>query len=164
MLHVFFETFMGFCWFFAGCALDLGLISSEDLQKIVSGVVKEGSEEENEIAVKVSLEFINLLTNIHDIRKDATHSALMYLFTHSKNNDFGGTTGLKRKSMFDVIDNEEGNPGSKLSKISTTVVNKGCSKVDSTITVETSIDKYELDDFSIDDMGVLTFDDDLMFN
>ena len=73
--------------------------------------------------------------------------------SHSKNNDFEGTTGLKRKSTFEGIDNEEGNPGGKLSKISTTVVNKGCSKVDSTITVEASIDEYESDDFSIDDTG-----------
>ena len=45
------------------------------------------------------------------------------------------------------------------------MVNKGCSKVDKTITVDTTVDKsYELDDFSITDTGVLSFDGDLMFN
>ena len=117
------------------------------------------------MSVKVCLELINLLTNIHIVRKDATHSALRYLFTNSKDNDFNGNTGLKRKSTFDVTDTNQECSGGKLSKISTNVVNKGCSKVDKTITVDMTVDKsYELDDFSITDMGVLSFDGDLMFN
>ena len=145
--------------------LELGLISPEDLTKIVSGGVKEGSKEEDVLSVKVCLELINLLANIHMVRKDATQSALRYLFTNSKDNDHDGNTGLKRKSTFNAIDTNEDVAGGKLSKISTCVVNKGCSKVDKTITVETTVNSYdELDDFTITDTGVIAFDGELMFN
>ena len=143
----------------------MGLITPEDLQQIVSGGVKEGSTQEDQMSVKVCLELINLLTNIHVVRKDATHSALRYLFTNCKDNDLNGDTGLKRKSTFDVTDANQECSVSKLSKISTTVVNKGFSKVDKTIAVDTTVDEsYELDDFSITDTGVLSFDGDLMFS
>ena len=40
-----------------------------------------------------------------------------------------------------------------------------CSKADKTITVDKTVDEsYELDDFSITDMRVLSFDGDLMFS
>ena len=147
--------------------LDLGLISTEDLEKIVSGGVKEGSKEEDDSSVKVCLELIKLLANIQMVRKDATQSALRYLFTNSKNNDHhdGNTAGLKRKPTFNAIDMNEDVAGGNLSKISTRVVNKGCSKVDKTIAVETTVDSYdELDDFTITDKGVIAFDGEVMFN
>ena len=126
--------------------MELGLISPEDLTKIVSGGIKESSKEEDTLSVKVCLELINLFTNIHVIRKDATQSALRYLFTNSKENDYDGNLGLKRKSTFNAIDtndDEDGAGGSKLSKIDTRVVNKGCSKVNKTIIVETTVSDYE---------------------
>ena len=146
--------------------LELGLISPEDLKKIVSGGVKEGSKEEDASSAKVCLELINLLANIHMVRKDATQlNTLRYLFINSKNNDHDGNTGLKRKSTFNAIDMNEDVAGGKLSKISTCVVNKGCSKVDKTITVETTLDSYdELDDFTITDTGVIAFGGEIMFN
>ena len=89
----------------------------------MSGGVKEGSKEEDVSCVKVCLELTNLLANIHMVRKDATLSALRYLFTNSKNNDHDGNTGLKRKSTFNAKDTNEDVARGKLSKISTRVVN-----------------------------------------
>ena len=48
---------------FIGALIDLDLMDTEDLRKIVSGQVKSGKEED-QMAVKVCLELINLLTNI----------------------------------------------------------------------------------------------------
>ena len=101
------------------------------------------------------------------VRKDATQSALRYLFTNSKNNGHhnGNIAGLKRKSTFNAIDTNENVARGKLSKISTRVVNKGLSKVDKTITVETTVDSYdELNDFTITDTGVVAFDGEIMLN
>ena len=42
------------------CAIDLGLILTEDLSRVVSGDIKE--DEEGDISVKTSLEIVNLLT------------------------------------------------------------------------------------------------------
>ena len=67
------NEFFFLVFFVVGCALDLGLITPEDLQQIVSRGVKEGSTQEDEMSVEVCLELINLLTNIHVVRKDATH-------------------------------------------------------------------------------------------
>ena len=52
-----------FSLLFVGALMDLDLMDTEDLQKIVSGQVKSG-EEEDQMVVKVCLELINLLTNI----------------------------------------------------------------------------------------------------
>ena len=109
--------------------LDLGLMSLEDLRQIVSGETAQGSRDEDVMSVKVCLELINLITNISVVCKDATHSALKYLFTNAKDNK-----GIKRKSTFNVMDEHDGVSGGKLGKISTHAVNKGCSKVDNTIT------------------------------
>ena len=130
--------------------------------------VKEGSKEEDVSSVKVCLELVNLLANMEMVRKDATQSALRYLFTNSKNNDHhdGNIAGLKRKfNAFNAIDMNENVARGKLSKISTRVVNKSLSKVDKTITVETTVDSYdELDDFTTTDTGVVAFDSEIMFN
>ena len=48
---------------FEGALMDLDLIDTEELRKIVSGEVKSGKEED-QMSVKVCLELINLLTNI----------------------------------------------------------------------------------------------------
>ena len=139
---------------FVGALMDLDLIDTEDLRKIVSGEVKSGKEED-QMAVKVCLDLINLLTNIGVVRKDATNSALRYLFLNSKDNDYQTIKPLKRKSTFDQVkDNQSG--GGKLCKISTRVTNRGVSKVDKTIVVETDIQpSCVLDDFTIGDTGVL---------
>ena len=82
----------------------MGLISTEDLGRVVAGDIEEGEEEED-LSVKTSLEIVNLLTNMYSIRKEATESALQYLFTNVKDNDFEGVGCLKRKSKFEI---EEG--------------------------------------------------------
>ena len=69
----------------------MGLISTEDLGRVVAGDIEEGEEED--LSVKTSLEIVNLLTNMYSIRKEATESALQYLFTNVKNNDFEGGGG-----------------------------------------------------------------------
>ena len=48
---------------FIGALMDLDLIDTEELWKIVSSKVKSGKEED-QMSVKVCLELINLLTNI----------------------------------------------------------------------------------------------------
>ena len=147
---------------FVGALMDLDLMDTEDLRKIVSGQVKSG-EEEDQMAVKVCLELINLLTNISVVRKDATNSALRYLFLNSKDNDYQPQNPLKRKSNFDQLkDSKSG--GGKLCKISTRVTNRGVSKADQTIVVETDVQpSCVLDDFTISDTGVLSLDGDVMF-
>ena len=117
---------------FVGALMDLDLIDTEELRKIVSGEVKSGKEED-QMSVKVCLELINLLTNISVVRKDATNSALRCLFLNSKNNDYYKDNPFKRKSTFDQ------SGGGKLCKISTRVTNRGVSKVDQTIVVETDV-------------------------
>ena len=74
----------------------------EELWKIGCGEVKSGKEED-QMSVKVCLELINLLTNISVIRKDATNSALRYLFLNSKDNHYNNNNPLKRKSTFDQV-------------------------------------------------------------
>ena len=142
--------------------MDLDLIDTEELRKIVCGEVKSGKEED-QMSVKVCLELINLLTNISVIRKDATNSTLRYLFLNSKNNDYNNNNPLKRKSTFDQVKDDQSG-GGKLCKISTRVTNRGVSKVDQTIVVETDVQSsYALDDFTISDTGVISFDGDVMF-
>ena len=116
--------------------MNLDLIDTEELRKIVCGEVKSGKEE-NQMSVKVCLELINLLTNISVVRKDATNSALRYLFLYSKDNGYINNNSLKRKSTFDQVKD------------------RGVSKVDQTIVVETDVrSSYALDDFTISGMGL----------
>ena len=59
-------------------------------------------------------EIVNLLTNMYSIRKDATESALKYLFTNANDNDFEGVVTLKRKSTFkSVNESDKGGPKCK---------------------------------------------------
>ena len=147
---------------FVGALVDLDLIDTEELWKIVCGEVKPGKEED-QMSVKVCLELINLLTNISAVRKDATNSALRYLFLNSKDNDYNNNSPLKRKSTFDQVKDDQ-SEGGKLCKISTCVTNRGVSKVDQTIVVETDVQSsYALDDFTISDTGVISFDRDVIY-
>ena len=142
--------------------MDFDLIDTDELRKTVCGEVKSGKDEDK-MSVKVCLELINLLTNITVVRKDATNSALRYLFLNSKDNDYSKNNPLKRKSTFDQVkDNQSG--GGKFCKISTHVTNRGVSKVDQMIVIETDVDSsYASDDFTISEIGVLSFDGDVMF-
>ena len=56
--------------------------------QVVSGAIVQGSDEENKMAIKVCLEFITMCCNLSDARVDDADSALQYLFTNSKDNDF----------------------------------------------------------------------------
>ena len=78
-----------------GCSLDTGLLSSDEMRQIVSGAIVQGSEEVNKMAIKVCLEFITMCCNMSDVRQDATDSALQYLLTNCKNNDFKRNLNLR---------------------------------------------------------------------
>ena len=60
--------------FVVDCAIDLDVMSNEDLDKIVSGEMADDKKEE--LSVKTTLEFVNLFTTMYSIRKKATESAL----------------------------------------------------------------------------------------
>ena len=152
---------MGVSHLFVDCAIDLNVMSTEDLDKIVSGEMADDNKEE--LSVKTTLEFVNLFTTMYSIRKEATESALRFLFTNAKDNDFQGVS-LKRKSKFEIIDRGLSEDVVKRKRVESIVVNKGCSKVHNVVTSESTIDEYELGDFSITDTGVINFDGDLMFH
>ena len=149
--------------------MDTGLLSSDELRQIVSGAIVQGSEEENKLAIKVCLEFITMCCDMSDVRQDATDSALQYLLTNSKNNDFQSNLHFKRKSTFLPDDSstdggELTDTAGKCCKVTTTVVNEGAGKVNKTIDVDVVVpDEYELHDFSITDQGAISFDGELMF-
>ena len=86
----------------AGCTLDTGLLSSDEMRQIISGAIVQGSDEENELAIKVCLEFITISCNMSDVR---VGSALQYLFTNSKNNNL--QSNLQSKSTF-LSDDDNG--------------------------------------------------------
>ena len=74
-----------------------------------------------------------------DVRVGATDSALQYLFTNSKNNNF--QNNLQTKSTF-LCDDDDGSTDGELtdtagkcSTVMTTVVNKGAGKIDKTWTL-----------------------------
>ena len=138
----------------------MGLISTEDLSRVVSGDIKE--DEEGDISVKTSLKIVNLLTIMYSVRKEATESTLRYLFTNSKDNNFQGVECLKRKSTFEIEDGPS--QGDKRKRLESTIINKGRSKADSLVISEATIDEYDLGEFSLSDTGVINFNGDLMFN
>ena len=123
----------------AGCTLDTGLLSSDEMRQIISGAIVQGSDEENKLAIKVCLEFITMCCNMLDVRVGATDSALQYLFTNSKNNNF--QSNLQRKSTF-LSDDDDGSTDGELTDtagkcrtVTTTVENEGAGKVDKTWTL-----------------------------
>ena len=149
-------------------------MSSDEMREIVLGAIVQGSEEENEIVIKVCLEFITMCCNMSDIRQDATDSALQYLLTNCNNNDFKSNLNFKRKSTCISSDDDNGSTtdggelttdtAGKCCKVMTTVVNEGVSKVDKTIEMDIVVpDEYELHDFSITDQGIISFEEELMF-
>ena len=162
--HIFsFNLYIGsfltwvFLTFSVDCAIDLDVMSNEDLDKIVSGEMADNDKEE--LLLKTTLEFVNLFTTMYSIKKEATESALRLLFTNAKDNNVQGI-GLKRKSKFQIIDGASSSEDVvKRKRVESIVVNK----VDEVVTSESTIDEYELEDFSITDTGVITFDGDSMF-
>ena len=53
-----------FSFVIVGCTLDAGLLSADEMRKLVSGVIVHGSQEENELAVKVCLELVSMCANM----------------------------------------------------------------------------------------------------
>ena len=98
------------------------------------------------------------------LRKEARESALRFLLTNAKDNDVQGV-GLKWKSKFEIIDDGASSSEDvvKRKRAETIVVTKKCSKVDNVVTSESTIDEYELGDFSITDTVIINFDGDSMF-
>ena len=88
------------------CAVDLGIISTKDVMKIANGEIDE--ENNNDFAIKMCLEFVNLLANVSTIRKDATESAQKFLLTRTKKNNFDGAGIVRKRTRFEIKDEEEG--------------------------------------------------------
>ena len=162
-----------FSFVIAGCTLDTGLLSAEEMRKLVSGAIVHGSQEENELAIKVCLELVTMCTNMSNIRVGATDSALQFLLNNSTTNDFKSNQNFKRKSTFTTSSDdgstaadggESTEPAGKCCKVTTMVVNEGESKVDKTIEVDVVVpDEYVLEDFSISDEGIISLEGELMF-
>ena len=85
-------TYQALFVFHMDCALDLGVVSTADLVKCAYGDMKD----DNEFVIKTTLQFVNLLTNICKIQKDATESALHYLFTNNSNNNYQGLNNVTK--------------------------------------------------------------------
>ena len=147
---------------FVDCALELGVISTEDIGRLASREIQRDTNEE--FSIKTTLEMVNLLTNMYSIRKNATESALKFLFTNVNDNDFETPGTLKRKSTFESVNNKSDESGPKRKRIEWTVINKACSKTDHVVTSEATIDEYDLGEFSISDTGIINLDGGLMFN
>ena len=168
---------MIFCLFFfsfviVGGTLDTGLLSADEMRKLVSGAIVHGSQEENEMSIKVCLELVTMCANMTNIRVGGTDS-LQYLLNNTTTNDFKSNLIFKIKSTFTTSSDdgstaadggESTETAGKCCKITTTVVNEGESKVDKTIDVDVVVpDEYELHDFSISDEGIISFEGELMF-
>ena len=80
--------FIFFPFVIVGCTLDTGLLSADEMRKLVSGAIVHGSQEENEMSIKVCLELITMCANMTNIRVGATDSALQYLLNNTTTNDF----------------------------------------------------------------------------
>ena len=155
--------------------MDTGLLSGEEMRQITSGAIVQGSQEENEMAIKVCLELMTMFCNMSNVRVGATDSALQYLLNNCRINGFKSNLNFKRKSTF--ITSSDDNDGStaeddgestdtagKCCKVTTTDVNEGAGKMDDTIDVDVVIpDEYELHDFSITNQGIISFEGELMF-
>ena len=161
---------MIFCLFFfsfviVGCTLDTGLLSADEMRKLVLGAIVHGSQEENEMSIKVCLELIRMCANMTNIRVGATDSALQYLLNNTTTNDFRSNLNFKRKSTFTTSSDdgstaadggESTETAGKCCKVTTTDVNEGAGKVDKIIDVDVVVpDEYGLHDFSISDEGII---------
>ena len=159
---IFVDLFFPF-FVIVGCTLDTGLLSGEEMRQLVSGAIVQGSEEENESAVKVCLELVTMCCNMSNVRVGATDSALQYLLNNTTNNDFKSNLNFKRNSTFITTSTaadggESTEMAGKCCKVMTTDVNEGAGKVDKTIDVDVVVpDEYELHDFSITDEGIISF-------
>ena len=152
-----------------GCMLDTGSLSGEEMRQLVSGAIVQGSEEENQLAVKVCLELVTMCCNMSNVRVSATDSALEYLLNNTTNNDFKSKLNFKRNSTFITTSTaadggESTETAGKCCKVTITDVNEGAGKVDKTIDVDVFVtDEYELHDFSITDECIISFGGELMF-
>ena len=134
-------------FFLLDCAVDLGIISNEDLMKMANGDVDQANDDE--FAIKTVLELMNLLANMGIICKDTTELALKFLLTSTRKNNFDRASSFRKRSRF--IEDEKDGEGSwpkECKKIKTKVFDKMCSKASNVITSEVTVDKkFELEDF-----------------
>ena len=139
------------------CAVDLGTFSTEDLMKIDNGDIDTATDDE--FAIKRVLELLNLFVNMATIRKDATESALKFLLTSTRKNNFDRSPSFRKRSRFRVKDfgKGEGFGSKKCKEIKTKVFDKTCSKASNVVTSEVTIDKgFELEDFLFLTKGLST--------
>ena len=106
----FVNDFLFIFFVIVGCTLDTGLLSGEEMRQLVLGAIVQGSQEENEIAVKVCMEFLTMCCKMSNVRVGATDSALQYLLNNCRNNDFKSNLNFKRKSTF-ITSSSDDNDG-----------------------------------------------------
>ena len=150
-------------FFSLDCAVDLGIISNEDLMKTANGNI--GQANDDEFAIKTVLELMNLLANMATICKDATELALKFLLTSTRENNFDRASSFRKRSRFTIEDEKEGEGfgPTKCKKIKTKVFDKTCSKASNVVTSEVTVNqKFELDDFFISDKGIVNLDGELL--
>ena len=92
--------------------MDTGLLSGEEMRQLVSGAIVQGSQEENELVIKVCMELLTMYCNMSNVRVDATDSALQYLLNNCRNNDFKSNLNFKRRSTFITSSSSDDNDGS----------------------------------------------------
>ena len=143
------------------CAVDLGIISTEDVMKIANREIDE--ENDNDFAIRTCLEFVKLLANMSTIRKDATESALKFLLTRTRKNNFDGAGILRKRTRFEIKDEGKGNEKHK--RIATNVLNANCSKASNIVMSEVTVgqDEFNLGEFSISYNGIINLDGDFMY-
>ena len=155
-----------FLYFLSDCAVDLGIISTDDLLRMANGDIKESTDDE--FAIKTMLEFMTLLTNMSSIRRDTADSTLKFLLTKTRKNNFDRSCNFRKRSRFHVKNEEgdgEGPISRKHKKIKTKVFDKTCSKANNFITTEVTVDKgFDLKDFFISDEGIVNLEGGLMFS
>ena len=71
-----------FSFVIVGCTPDAGLLSANEMRKLVSGVIVHGSQEENELAVKVCLELVSMCANMSNILGERLKADLLCPLHH----------------------------------------------------------------------------------
>ena len=85
--------------------------------------------------------------------------------TRTRKNNFDGAGVLRKRTSFEIKDDEEGKGNDRRKRVVTNIFNANCSKASNTVTSEVAVgDEYNLGEFSISDNGIINLDRDLMYD